>query len=317
MLTLSKVIKWAASPLIALSMSHTAMAKDMPYEKQYKEILGSQMAYIDEGQGQPIVFLHGNPTSSYLWRNILPYMADDYRVIAPDLIGMGDSDKPNIAYTYADQANYLHTLLDSFELKEAIFVIHDWGSALGFHYARTRSDRIAAIAFMEATLPPFYPMASMESMGESAEFLKNVRSQGIGEEIVLNKNMMLDRFLKYGNPNKPLSDATVAEYNRYYDTAESRLPILQWLREIPIGGTPALVHDLGLLNNKWIESSEIPKLLFYVTPGVLVTKETVSYLEENVKNLDTIKLGPAGHFVQEAYPDEIGQGLADWLKNIK
>ena len=317
MLTIKRLMKWALGPRLVMSMGQNVMANDMPYEKKTKTILGSKMAYIDEGQGQPIVFLHGNPTSSYLWRNILPYMVDDYRVIAPDLIGMGDSGKPNIAYTYADQANYLHTLLDSFDLKEAIFVIHDWGSALGFHYARTQSDRIAAIAFMEATLPPFYPMVSMESMGESAEFLKNVRSDGIGEEIVLKQNMMLDQFLKYGNPNKPLSDETVAEYNRYFDTPESRLPILQWLREIPIGGTPALVHDLGIKNNQWIESSEIPKLLFYVTPGVLVTKETVSYLQDNVKNLETIKLGPAGHFLQEAYPDEIGQGLVNWLDSIK
>ena len=314
-------LKWIASSLVLMSLLiNSAMAKDVQdekqYEKQYKSILGQKIAYIDEGKGRPVVFLHGNPTSSYLWRDIIPYVSKNYRAIAPDLIGMGDSAKPDIKYTYSEQAKYLHGFLDSLDLKDAIFVVHDWGSALGFHYARTHSERISAIAFMEATLPPYYPIPSLEAMGPSADFLKNVRTPGVGEEMVLKKNVLIDQFLRYGNPEKPLSDKVVAKYNSYFPTEKSRQPLLQWLREIPINGSPANVHELGIKNNKWIIESDIPKLLFYVTPGVLVGEATVKYIKENAKNDETIALGKAGHFVQEVYADEIGKGLADWLANI-
>ncbi len=310
--------KWVASTFavsFSLLLASSAMA-DTPYEKQYKTILGQKMAYIDEGQGRPVVFLHGNPTSSYLWRNIIPYVSKNYRAIAPDLMGMGDSAKPDLKYNYNDQAKYLHGFLDSLNLKDAILVVHDWGSALGFHYARTRSERISAIAFMEATLPPYFPMPSLEAMGPSADFLKNVRTQGVGEEMIMKNNILIDQFLRYSNQEKPMSDNVIAQYNRYYSNEKSRQPLLQWLREIPIGGQPANVHEIGLKNNQWIIESEIPKLLFYVTPGVLVPEATVKYMEDNAKNIKTIGLGPAGHFMQEVYADEIGKGLAEWLQSI-
>jgi len=293
-----------------------ASAEALQYEKIYKTILGQEIAYIDEGQGRPVVFLHGNPTSSYLWRNIIPYISKNYRAIAPDLIGMGDSAKPDIKYTYTEQAKYLHGFLDSLDLKNAILVVHDWGSALGFHYARTRSERISAIAFMEATLPPYYPIPSLEVMGPSAEFLKNVRTPGIGEEMILKNNVLIDQFLRFDSPENPLSDNVVAKYNSYFDTEKSRQPLLQWLREIPINGSPENVHELGIKNNKWIIESNIPKLMFYVTPGVLVGEATVKYMKENARNIETISLGSAGHFMQEVYSDEIGKGLADWLARI-
>ncbi len=172
------LLKSILSATILILIMNIAWADERPFEKKRKTIFGHKVAYIDEGIGRPVVFLHGNPTSSYLWRNIIPYVSKDHRVIAPDLIGMGDSDKPNLKYTYEDQAAYLHAFLDELDLKNAVLVIHDWGSALGFHYARTRSDRIAAIAFMEATLPPFYPIPSYEAMGSSADFLKSVRTAG-------------------------------------------------------------------------------------------------------------------------------------------
>ena len=307
--------------LLTALFSNSVIAKESenekPYEKQFQTIMGQNIAYIDEGKGRPVVFLHGNPTSSYLWRNIIPYVSENYRAIAPDLMGMGDSSKPDIKYTYDEQAKYLHDFLDSLDLKDAILVVHDWGSALGFHYARTRPERISAIAFMEATLPPYFPIPSLEAMGPSADFLKNVRTNGVGEEMIMKKNVLIDQFLRYSTPEKPMSDNVIAQYNSYFTNEKSRQPLLQWLREIPIGGTPANVHDIGLKNNKWIIESEIPKLLFYVTPGVLVPEATVKYMEENAKNIKTIGLGPAGHFMQEVYADEIGAGLAQWLETIR
>ena len=305
-----------SSVLVSALLTNVAMAKEAAYEKKYKTILGQEMAYIEEGEGRPVVFLHGNPTSSYLWRNIIPYVSKNYRAIAPDLMGMGDSSKPKMDYTYGDQAKYLHGFLDSLDLKDAIFVVHDWGSALGFHYARTRPERVTAIAFMEATLPPYFPMPSLEAMGPSAEFLKNVRTKGVGEQMIMKNNILIDKFLRYSNPEHPMSDEVVTQYNSYYPNEKSRQPLLQWLREIPIGGSPANVHDIGLKNNKWIIESEIPKLLFYVTPGVLVPEATVKYMEKNAKNIKTIGLGPAGHFMQEVYANEIGKGLAQWLETI-
>lgn len=310
-------LKWIISTVTMISLLvNGAMADDIQYGKKRKIILGQEIAYIDEGKGRPVVFLHGNPTSSYLWRNILPFLSKSHRVIAPDLIGMGDSAKPDIKYTYADQARYLHGFLDSLDLQDAVLVLHDWGSALGFHYARTHSDRISAMAFMEATLPPYYPIPSLEAMGPSADFLKNVRMPGVGEDMVLKKNVLIDQFLRFDNHEKPLSDEIIAKYNGYFSTEKSRQPLLQWLREIPINGSPADVHELGIKNNKWILESDIPKLLFYVTPGVLVTEATVDYMKENARNIETIALGSAGHFVQEAYPNEIGKGLADWLSKV-
>ena len=173
----AKSYKWltplkgiVSTVLLTALFSSPALAKEPEYEKQFQTILGQNIAYIDEGQGRPIVFLHGNPTSSYLWRNIIPYVSKNYRAIAPDLIGMGDSSKPNIKYTYDEQAKYLHGFLNSLDLKDAILVVHDWGSALGFHYARTHSSRISAIAFMEATLPPYFPIPSLEAMGPRQTF---------------------------------------------------------------------------------------------------------------------------------------------------
>lgn len=296
---------------------NTTNADETPLKQKRKFILGQEIAYIDEGQGRPVVFLHGNPTSSYLWRNIIPYVSMDFRAIAPDLIGMGNSSKPNIQYNYDNQAKFLHAFLDSLDLKNAVLVIHDWGSALGFHYARTRPNRVTAIAFMEATLPPYYPISSLEAMGPSAEFLKNVRTPRVGETLILKQNILIDQFLKNDSPQGPMSEQVIAQYNSYYPTEQSRQPLLQWLREIPINGSPDNVHEIGLKNNTWILETDIPKLLFYVTPGVLVSEATVKYLKENSKNLDTILLGPGGHFMQETYSDEIGKGLMNWLVKLK
>ncbi len=301
----------AASVLCALPAFAAPAGK--PMAKARRTILGSDMAYVDRGSGRPVVFLHGNPTSSYLWRNIIPHVADTHRAIAPDLIGMGDSDKPDIDYSYADQAAHLHGLLDELDLRDAVLVVHDWGSGLGFHYARTRPERITGVVFMEATAPPFFPIPSYEALGPFEDFLRSIKSEGTGEELVLNQNMFIDQFLRGGGTNAPLSDAIMAEYNRPFPTPESRKPVLQWPREIPVAGEPANVHAIAAANNDWLTSSDIPKLLFHVTPGAMISPQTADHLKQHVKNLETVHLGPGGHFLQEDYPDEIGRGIADWL----
>lgn len=286
-----------------------------PFEKKYADVLGHKMAYIDEGEGRPIVFLHGNPASSYLWRNIIPYVTDGHRAIAPDLMGMGDSDKPNMTETYHESAHYLHTFLDSLDLKDAVLVIHDWGSALGWHYARTRPDRISAVAFMEAMAPPFMPMNDMSVLPpELLQFMTGIRTPGVGEQMIMEQNLFLDAFMRHDGGG--LSDDVMAEYNRPYPTAESRKILLDWPREIPMEGSPADVHAVVRANSDFVAESTFPKLMFHVSPGAVIPDFAAEWIKKNLTNLEAIYLGAGGHFIQEQYPDEIGKGLADWLTRV-
>lgn len=294
-----------------------AGSADFPFEMKTKEILGQSMAYVDEGSGDPVVFFHGNPTSSYLWRNIIPAVTGTHRAIAADMIGMGQSAKPaNLAYTYDDHAAHLHGLLDALDLQNATLVLHDWGGALGFDWAMQNPDRVKAIAFMETIAPPAMPFASYEAMGEFGELFKAWRTPGVGEKMILEDNMFINEILGKIAVATPLDAPTLAHYNSYYANAAQRAPLLEWPRQVPIGGEPARTTALTNEIAKYLTTSEIPKLLFHVTPGAIMPPDAVKWLQANVPNLSTIHLGPGAHFIQEDYPVEIGQGLADWLKQI-
>jgi haloalkane dehalogenase len=298
----------AASGLATPSLSAS-------FEKKRAKTLGHDMAYIDEGEGRPVVFLHGNPASSYLWRNIIPYVTDGHRAIAPDLMGMGDSDKPAMTRTYQESANYLHAFLDSLDLKDAILVIHDWGSALGWHYARTRPERISAVAFMEAMTPPFMPLKDINLLPPPlVEFMTGIRTPGVGEQMIMEQNMFLEGFMRHDGAGMP--DAVMAEYNRPYPTPESRRILLEWPREIPMGGEPADVHAIVQANSDFVAESTFPKLMFHVSPGAVIPMQAAEWLKANLTNIESIYLGEGGHFIQEQYPDEIGKGLADWLTRV-
>ncbi len=305
----------SAAALAAVATTGSAATVSAP-EKSYMTVKGQSIAFVDVGEGRPVVFLHGNPSSSFLWRNIIPHVSAGHRAIAPDLIGMGDSGKPTLTDTYVETAEYLFAFLDALDVRDAVLVIHDWGSGLGWHYARTRPDRISAIAFMEAMTPPFIPYESYESMGPFADFIRNVNTAGVGEEMIMNQNILLDQFMRHGSPNGPLSDEVMAEYNRYYPTPQSRKILLDWPREIPIAGEPADVYEVAVANNEWLIASDLPKLMFHVDPGAIIPMAQAEHLQKTLKNLETVFLGPGGHFVQEDYPDEIGNALAEWLTRI-
>lgn len=306
----------AAATALSSIPTFTALATDKPMAKSYRNILGHKMAYVDQGSGRPVVFLHGNPTSSFLWRNIIPHVSGTHRAIAPDLIGFGDSEQPDIDYSYADQADHLHALLDELDLEDAVLVIHDWGSALGWHYARTRPERVSAIAFMEAMAPPFHPIPSYEALGPFEDFLRGIKTPGVGEEMILNKNFFIDVFLGQQGANQPLSDEVMAEYRRPFPTPESRKPVLKWPREIPVGGEPADVHEIVKANSEWLLTAEIPKLMFHVDPGAIIPMQLAEMLKQTLPNLESIYLGKGHHFLQEDYSDEIGQALAEWLTRV-
>ncbi len=303
-----------ATAALTLATPALSASPAFPFTKKTASVEGETIAYIDHGTGRPVIFLHGNPTSSYLWRNIIPHLPDGYRAIAPDLIGMGDSSKPDIAYTYADHAKYLHAFLDQLDLQNAIFVIHDWGSTLGMDWARQNPTRISALAFMESFVPPGQPFASYDTMGPLAEMFQLFNSEQ-GAQMILEQNFFVEEVLAKFGVKTPLPEGVLTEYRRPYPTPESRKPTLAWPRQVPIANTPADVTTIMQATGGWLLSTDIPKLMFHVTPGALMPPEAVAWLKPRLSNLTVVDLGAGAHFIQEDYPDEIGTALADWLNS--
>ena len=293
------------------------ISAEFPFSKQRAAVLDSEIAYVDDGAGPPVILLHGNPTSSYLWRNIIPYVtAAGYRAIAPDLIGMGDSGKPDIDYTFADHARYLDAFIDGLGLDPAVLVVHDWGSALGMRYARRNPDAVRAMAYMEAIVPPAMPVASFDDMPPPlADFFRLMRTEE-GAELILGQNFFVEEVLPNLGVLRPMQEAEMAAYRAPFETRESRLPTLVWPRQVPIEGTPEDVVADVALNGEWLVTTEIPKLMFYAAPGAIAPPEVAEWHAAHVPELETRFLGAGLHFLQEEHPDLIGQGIADWLRRI-
>jgi haloalkane dehalogenase len=289
------------------------ISAEFPFESNYVEVLGSQMHYIDEGEGDPILFIHGNPTSSYLWRNIIPYVEPYGRAIAVDLIGMGKSDKPDIGYRFVDHAKYLEAFIEKLDLKNITLVVHDWGSALGFNYAMQNEDNIKGIAFMEAFL---MPLTWNEYPEDVKKIFQTIRTPESGYDLIVNKNFFVEQLL----PRAILRNLTEEEMNQYrepFKTVESRKPTWVWPNEIPIDGKPADVHKIVTDYNQWLQETELPKLLFYANPGGLTNASEVDWSEANLENLETIDLGQGIHYLQEDHPEAIGKALANWIQKQK
>jgi haloalkane dehalogenase len=288
-----------------------------PYAvKKRVEIKGRGMACIDVAEGPAIVFQHGNPTSSYLWRNVMPYCEGLGRLVACDLIGMGDSDKlPGSGptrYTYAEQRDYLFALWDRLALgSNIIFVLHDWGSALGFEWARWNAERVAGIAYMEAIVTP----VTWADWPENARrVFQGFRGDG-GEEMVLVKNTFVERVLP-GSVIRKMSDEEMAEYRRpFAKPGEDRRPTLTWPRQIPIEGEPADVVAVVESYSAWLAASQMPKLFINANPGSIlvgrqreVCRPWPNQTEITVKGL---------HFIQEDSPDEIGRAVAEFVRAVR
>ncbi|MDH3422869.1 MAG: haloalkane dehalogenase [Gemmatimonadota bacterium] len=267
------------------------------------------MHYVDEGQGDPVLFLHGNPTSSYLWRNVIPYVTDNHRAIAVDLIGMGKSDKPGLAYTYQDHKRYLDAFIEALDLRDITLVIHDWGSVLGFDYAVGHESNVVGIAFMEAIIPPSFPRA--EPMGGA---LGRFRTEA-GEALVLDENQFVEGILP-GSVARGLTEEEMAYYRAPYATRESRLPTLQWPRELPAAGEPA--RNVAVVNRigTWMQQTDIPMLFLWARPGALNNEAFASAMIERVRNIQTAFVGEGRHYIQEDQPEMIGRTLADWRRRI-
>ncbi len=279
--------------------------------KQYKTVAGKQMAYHEVGEGNPVVFLHGNPTSSYLWRNIIPHVSTKARCIAPDLIGQGDSDKLDDVspgtYRFVDHREYLDGLLDQLDLGDQVtFVIHDWGSALGFDWAYRHQDRVAGIAYMEGIVTPI----SWENFDEGGRRVFQGFRSPAGEEMVIEKNIFVERVL----PSAVLRGLTEEEmvvYREPFLDPQHRRPTLTWPTEIPIEGEPADVVAIVEQYAAWLATSDVPKLFVNADPGSILTGPQREFCRTWPNQTEVTVSG--AHFIQEDSPHEIGHAISDWL----
>lgn len=273
------------------------------------KVLDSTIHYRESGAGDPIVFLHGNPTSSYLWRNIIPRLESEGRCLAPDLIGMGKSGKPDIAYRFVDHARYLDGWFEGMNLKKVTLVVHDWGSALGFHWARRHPDRVAGIAFMEAIVKPFTWAEWPEEYGIFRAF----RTPGKGEELIQEKNVFVEGVLP-GSILRKLTDEEMNAYRAPFPDAPSRKPVHRWPNEIPLDGEPPDVVAIVKQYGAWLGESDVPKLALAFEPGGLLRADAIEWCRANMKNLEVRAIGPGSHFVQEDHPEAIGDAIRDWRR---
>ena len=283
-----------------------------PYPRRRIDVLDTTMAYVDTDVGLPVVFLHGNPTSSYLWRNVIPLVEPAGRCLAPDLVGMGDSGKaPGGAYRFADHARYLDAWFDALGLTgDVTLVVHDWGSALGFDWAHRHPSRVRALIYMEAIVRP----VSWSEWPETARKVFQAMRTPAGEEMVLEKNVFVERILP-ASVLRGLTEAEMTVYRGpYLEPGESRRPTLTWPREIPIDGEPADVVAIVDGYARWLAGNDLPKLFINADPGViLVGAQRESCRAWPNQREITVK---GSHFLQEDSPMEIGEAIIAFLKGL-
>lgn len=292
------------------------MSSEDQAKTQFIDVNGRRMAYVEMGTGAPIVFQHGNPTSSYLWRNIMPDLASFGRCIAVDLIGMGDSDKlddpgPD-SYRYVEHRDYLFAAWQQLGIAEDVtFVIHDWGSALGFDWAQQHPDNVKGIAYMEGIV---CPVTWADWPDAAREIFQGFRSAA-GESMVLEKNLFVERVLP-GSILRKMSDAEMAVYRRPFEnTGEDRRPTLTWPRQIPIEGSPADVHDIVQRYADWLTETQVPKLFINAEPGAILTGRQRE-LCRTFPNQTEVTV-PGIHFIQEDSPTEIAAAIREWLSTFE
>lgn len=292
-------------------MNETSISASDPYERQRVSVLDTEISYVDTGSGETVVFLHGNPTSSYLWRNIILHVEGEFRCLAPDLVGMGDSGKaPDGSYRFVDHARYLEAWFEALGLENVTLVVHDWGSGLGFHWAHRHPERVRGIAYMEAIVRP----VSWDDWPEQASDIFRAMRSPDGEEMVLEKNVFVEQIL----PSSIIRDLTEEEMNvyrrPYLEPGESRRPTLTWPREIPLDGEPEDVVEIVGDYAGWLSKSEVPKLFINAEPGVILTGPQREFCR-SWPNQEEITISGA-HFVQEDSPHEIGEAIASFVTKI-
>ena len=317
MLSIAASISWAteqSDDRSVYKIPKDVIDETFNFHHKSVKVLGSNISYLDEGKGRAVIFVHGNPTSSYLWRNVLPFVAEGNRVVALDLIGMGQSDKPNIDYTFADHYRYFSAFIDTLGLQTVSLVGHDWGAALVWEYARKNPHMVKRLAFMEGVLPPAFPVASYESMGpKMGDLFKKMQDPVMGKKMIIDDNMFVEQILP-GFVSRPLGALAMKKYRAPFLSLSSRKPVLVWPVQVPIAGQPK--QTVRTLENirKFMGKTDMPVLLLYASPGVLVPPAAVPWYVERISKLETSFVGAGLHFIQEDQPQAIGRALADWLR---
>ena len=282
------------------------------YPRKRVAVLDTEIAYVDTGEGDPVVFLHGNPTSSYLWRNVISEVEGGARCLAPDLVGMGDSGKaPDGSYRFVDHVRYIDAWFDALGLTSNMtLVCHDWGSALAFHWAHRHSERVKGIAYMEAIVGPL----TWDNWPDDATRIFQGMRSDAGEGMVLEKNMFVERVLP-ASVIRELTGEEMEVYRKpYLEPGESRRPTLAWPREIPIEGEPADVHEIATAYSRWLASSDVPKLFINAEPGAILTGDQREFCRTWPNQQEVTVKG--SHFIQEDSPAEVGDAISEWLGSI-
>lgn len=293
-------------------MTHAVISPVDTHRRMRVPVLDSEMSYVDVGEGDPIVFLHGNPTSSYLWRNIIPSVSDLGRCLAPDLVGMGASGRaPNGAYRFTDHAKYLDAWFDAMNLqRHVLLVLHDWGSALGFHWAHRHPERVQGIAYMEALVQP--RTWSDFPDGRDAVF-RALRSEK-GEAMVLDGNFFVETVLPK-SILRTLTEDEMESYRAPFRARDSRWPTLVWPRELPIDGEPADVVSVVEEYAAWLSTTDLPKLFISAEPGALLVGRAKAFCRTWRNQREVCVKGI--HFIQEDSPEEIGAALRSFVNGLR
>jgi len=287
------------------------ISAEFPYQSHYLIVNGSRMRYIMLGQGDPILFVHGNPTSSYLWRNVIPHLSRYGRCIAIDLIGMGESDKPIIDYTFFDHSEYLESFIEKLGLKNITLVLHDWGGPLGFYYTARHQDNVKGIAFMETFVAPI----KWAYLPEQVKYAyKLFRTKFLGWLMIGYNNYFIEKVMPLATLRQ-LTDKEMAYYRAPFKTIESRIPIWSWPNQLPIEGVPKDTYDVVQLSLEMLKHSNIPKLVLFAKPGaVMPEKFFAKWLQDTLPNLEEVNVGKGLHYIQEDCPHEIGEAIAKWMR---
>jgi haloalkane dehalogenase len=284
----------------------------VPHHVKRVEVLGSQMAYVEAGEGPVVLFQHGNPESSYIWRNVIPHVAPHARCIAPDLIGMGGSDKPDIAYRVEDHARYFEAFIEALGLKDVVLVLHDWGSALGLDWARRHEERVRGLALMEFIWPiPTW----LDVAPEGAEAFRAFRSDQ-GRKLLVEENRFIEQVLPAGVVRE-LTDEEMQAYREPFLDPSSREPLYRFPNELPIAGAPADTWAMAEAYHAWLLETETPKLFFWAEPGSIISPARAAWLQARLQVCKSVRLGPGRHFVQEDHADLIGSQIAEWLPTLR
>lgn len=294
-------------------MSKPAISAVDPFVRRRIDVLDTQMEFVDEGKGDAIVLLHGNPTSSYLWRNVIPHLSGLGRALAPDLVGMGRSSRaPNGSYRFLDHARYLDAWFELVKAGERVVVVgHDWGGALGFHWARRHAKRVGGIVYMETIVRPL----SWPEWPEKARAIFQAMRSPAGEDLVLQKNVFVERILPASVLRK-LGEAEMEAYRApYLEPGESRRPTLTWPREIPIEGKPRDMVNIVRAYGKWLEESRVPKLFINAEPGSILVGAQRDYCRRWPDQEEVAVSG--NHFIQEDSPHEIGAAIAAFVRRLR